>query len=78
MDDEKKGCLYMAFLLLCLVVLGYSIFGGCGDSSSSDDDYTTYYIDDNDNGKLDRGESNYTEDPDGNVVDWDEDLSNYE
>ena len=38
----------------------------------------TYYQDDNGNGQLDRGEWNYTEDEDGNVVDVDDDLSNYE
>lgn len=41
-------------------------------------DYVTYYEDDNGDGTLDPGEWNYTEDPDGNIVDIDDDGNNFE
>lgn len=63
--------------ILSLLIMG---FKGCAAFFSDDDlgDYETYYEDDNGNGKLDNGEWNYTVDEDGNVVDIDDDLSNFE
>lgn len=64
-------------IILCII-----IFKGCvgfiSDLGSDTPDYETYYQDDNGNGQLDQGEWNYTVDEGGNIVDIDDDLSNFE
>ena len=66
-------------VIVILILFGIIKFGiWLFSDIDSGPDYTTYYNDENGNGKLDRGEGNYTTDEDGNVVDWDEDNNNWE
>ena len=73
---------FFKWLVIVLIVLMIGmIFIGCHNFFSDIDDgpdYETHYIDENGNGKLDQGEDNYTQDEDGNIVDIDDDHSNFE
>jgi hypothetical protein len=76
-DAGTWGCLIVVIAIIVIMLMGCSsLLSDSGGSSSGD--YETYYQDDNGNGKLDRGEWNWTEDSDGNVVDIDNDGSNFE
>lgn len=80
-SKEKAGSI-IALVVVLAIIVGICLLGfkACTWLFSDDDsdDYVTYYQDDNGNGELDQGEWNYTEDEDGNVVDIDDDLSNFE
>ena len=76
-DAGTWGCLIVVVAIIVIMLMGCSSI--LSDSfGSSSGDYETYYQDDNGNGKLDKGEWNWTEDSDGNVVDIDNDGSNWE
>ena len=79
-ERGEKGVLIGCAIIMIVIVV--FVLKGCvwlfSDLGSENGNYTTYYQDDNGNGKLDQGEWNYTEDDDGNVVDVDDDGSNWE
>lgn len=80
-DNPRVGNIERWITIVFYICIFAIIMMGCVNFFSDIDsgpDYETYYIDDNGNGKLDRGEGNYTTDEDGNVVDWDEDGNNFE
>lgn len=71
----EKIILGVILVVFALIIVGCVNF--IRDASSSTPDYTTYYDDENGNGEFDKGEWNWTEDEDGNVVDIDNDGSNF-
>ncbi len=76
-DAGTWGCLIAILAIVVFIFIGCSsMLSDSGGSSSME--YETYYQDDNGNGQLDRGEWNWTQDSDGNVVDIDNDGSNWE
>lgn len=83
-NKESRENIYVKIIVVVFIVLlicaGFLVFqlGSCMLSSSDDSEYTTHYQDDNGNGKLDQGEWNYTVDDNGDIVDIDDDLSNFE
>ena len=81
-ESQQKAGSIIILVVVFAIIIGILLLGfkACSWLLSDDtsDDYTTYYQDDNGNGQLDQGEWNYTEDEDGNVVDIDDDLSNFE
>ena len=78
--NEMMGCIGAIACFVLLIIFAVFIFRGCVDYLGDTDspDYETYYEDDNGNGELDPGEWNYTVDEDGDVVDIDNDLNNFE
>lgn len=75
-NNKIKIAVFIVIAILVAALVGCVNF--IKSSTSSGPDYETYYQDDNDNGKLDKGEWNWTQDEDGNVVDIDNDGSNFE
>ena len=82
-EERGKRVGYVIGGIVGLAIAAFSFYEGIseivdffGDDSSPD--YETTYQDDNGNGTLDPGEWNYTVDEDGNVVDIDDDGSNFE
>ena len=77
--DSRMTRLAVVVLVAALICAGFVVYKVIAwFNAPSDDDYVTYYVDENGNGQLDQGEGNYTVDEDGNVVDTDEDLNNFE
>ena len=67
--------------VIIMVIIIAAMIAGCSwlfsDSGGSSPTYETYYEDDNGNGKLDKGEFNWTTDGDGQIVDIDFDGNNF-
>ena len=78
---EAKSNIIMKVVVGIIIAVVVFVVVGCFDfvhnAVDSGPDYNTYYQDENGNGEFDKGEWNWTEDEDGNVVDIDNDGSNF-